>query len=49
MPKTYRRVDPRKGDAILTAATALLLKDGFDNTSMDAIAHMAIRRSANAA
>ncbi len=41
MPKSIRRVDPRKGDAILKAATVLFLKDGFAKTSMDAIAKRA--------
>lgn len=41
MTKPLRRVDPQKGDAILKAATVLFLKDGFANTSMDAIARRA--------
>jgi len=41
MQSSHRRIDPQKGDAILKAATALFLKDGFANTSMDAIAHKA--------
>ena len=38
MNKPQRQVNPRKGDAILKAATVLFLQDGFEKTSMDAIA-----------
>lgn len=38
MPKPPRQVNPKKGDAILKAATVLFLRDGFEKTSMDAIA-----------
>lgn len=38
MNKPQRHVNPLKGDAILKAANALFLRDGFEKTSMDAIA-----------
>ena len=38
MNQSQRQVNTRKGDAILKAATALFLQDGFEKTSMDAIA-----------
>lgn len=41
MPAAYRNVNPQKGDAILKAATALFLKNGYEKTSMDAIARKA--------
>jgi TetR/AcrR family transcriptional repressor of mexJK operon len=38
MSNPTRQVNKHKGEAILKAATALFLKDGFEKTSMDAIA-----------
>jgi len=38
MARASRKVDMRKGEAILKAATALFLKVGYEKTSMDAIA-----------
>ena len=38
MPRVARKVNARKGEAILKAATALFLKVGYAKTSMDAIA-----------
>lgn len=38
MKNVARRINPRKGDAILKAATDLFLKDGFEKTTMDAVA-----------
>jgi len=41
MPKQERNINQQKSDAILKSATALFLKDGFEKTSMDAIAKKA--------
>lgn len=39
--RRYRSIDARKGDAIFKAATALFLRNGYEKTTMDAVARRA--------